>query len=195
MQTKASRSLSTTLVETCEQLPEPQITLAQLTALLGTRAYGVLLVVLTILNMLPVLSIIGGVVTLMYSIQMALNLKTPWLPRWLATYAIDKQLLNQGVNVMLPKLQAVEHYITPRFPAISSPWGIRVSGLFIALFAMTILIPLPFTNFWPAIATLFLALGLLQKDGLTILISMVVGTLYCIGVYYLLVNLAAKLLT
>jgi hypothetical protein len=52
----------------------------------------------------------------------------------------------------------------------------RIIGIFSFVFALSISLPLPLTNFPPGWGILIMSLGLLSKDGLTILVGMIVGT-------------------
>ena len=194
MTDRQPRTLSQALVDTCEQLPSPALEFGALTTQLGTRAYGSIIVLLTIPNLFPGLSTIGGVLLLIYALQMALNMPTPWLPKLLADIKIEKKWLAHSIEILLPKLDHIEHFIKPRWTWFSSPLGLRLAGVCISLFAIAIMIPLPFTNFWPAIATLFVAFGMLQKDGLLIAASLLFGLVYCLGLFYFLSILTARLL-
>ena len=63
--------------------------------------------------------------------------------------------------------------------------AIRLMGWVIALFSFVILLPILFSNLIPSIALLFMAFGMLQKDGLTTLLSALLGIAYCIGFLWL----------
>ncbi|MCB1986767.1 MAG: exopolysaccharide biosynthesis protein, partial [Nitrosomonas sp.] len=53
----------------------------------------------------------------------------------------------------------------------------RIIGIFTFVFALSISLPIPLTNFPPGWGILIMSLGLLSKDGITILIGMIVGTI------------------
>jgi len=52
----------------------------------------------------------------------------------------------------------------------------RVVGLALVLFSASILVPLPATNTIPGFAVVLVAMGLLQRDGILILIGGFLGT-------------------
>ena len=53
----------------------------------------------------------------------------------------------------------------------------RIIGIFSFVFALSISLPLPLTNFPPGCGILIMSLGLLNRDGVTILIGMMIGTI------------------
>jgi hypothetical protein len=54
----------------------------------------------------------------------------------------------------------------------------RLIGLALVVFSASILVPLPGTNSVPGVAVVIIAMGLLQRDGLLILLGMVTGTVW-----------------
>jgi len=79
-----------------------------------------------------------------------------------------------------PYLKRVEKFLRPRFSFTASRGGEKIVGIFSLLFACSIAIPLPLTNFIPAIGITLMSLGLLSKDGVVISVGMLIGT---IGVF------------
>ena len=52
----------------------------------------------------------------------------------------------------------------------------RVVGLALVLFSASILMPLPATNTVPGFAVVLVSMGLLQRDGLMVILGSVLGT-------------------
>ena len=67
----------------------------------------------------------------------------------------------------------------PRLYFASSKKGEQVIGVFALIFSISIAVPLPLTNFIPAIAISIMALGLLSRDGLIIIMGMIIGIIGC----------------
>ncbi|MEM8617402.1 MAG: exopolysaccharide biosynthesis protein, partial [Pseudomonadota bacterium] len=63
----------------------------------------------------------------------------------------------------------------PRLTLLSSKPAERLVALFLTAFCASILIPLPGTNTVPGIAVAIAAFGLMSRDGLLILLGLVLG--------------------
>ena len=51
----------------------------------------------------------------------------------------------------------------------------RIIGFFVLLFSSFVLLPIPLSNFVPGLGVLIISFGLLGKDGLVIILGIVVG--------------------
>ncbi|MGB1540405.1 MAG: exopolysaccharide biosynthesis protein, partial [Rickettsiales bacterium] len=111
------------------------------------------------------------------SIQMLIGRESPWLPKWLRRKTIKRVTLASMISKLSPKLKYVEKLLRPRLSFASSTAGERIVGLFWLLFAVSIAVPLPMTNFVPGIGILIMSLGLLSKDGFTIIVGIIIGML------------------
>ncbi len=107
---------------------------------------------------------------------MIVGMKAPWLPLWIEEKKVKRASLEKIVNKANPWLRKIENLMQPRLTYISVHMWERIIGIFSFVFAVSIAIPLPLTNFPPSWGILIMSLGLLSKDGLTILIGMIVGT-------------------
>ncbi len=54
----------------------------------------------------------------------------------------------------------------------------RVFGVALVLFSASILVPLPGTNTVPGFAVVIVSMGLLQRDGILVLIGSLIGTVW-----------------
>ncbi len=85
--------------------------------------------------------------------------------------------LSQTLSELLVEyamLQPIERMAKHRFPKFSNSWwGSRIIGICLAWDAllMSLPLPIPLTNLLPAHTILFLSIGLLESDGLFILIG------------------------
>ena len=86
-----------------------------------------------------------------------------------------------------PWLRKIESYLHARLTYISVHAWERIIGIFAFIFTIPIALPIPLTNVLPGWGILIMSLGLLNKDGLTIIVGMTVGT---IGIGITLVILA-----
>jgi hypothetical protein len=99
------------------------------------------------------------------------------MPGWLGKKTLKRETLAFIVQKTTPYLKKVEKLLTPRFSFASSAKGEKIIGLFALFFSISILIPLPLSNFLPALGILVMSLGLLSKDGVIIIMGMILGSL------------------
>lgn len=158
------------------------ISFFELKAALHERGFGLLMVIFILPLAIPI-PFIPGMTTLLvipvwiFSIQMVLGRDSPWLPVWLGNKSIKRTTLALVVEKAAPKLKKVERLLRPRLYFASSSTGEKIIGIFTFLLCVSIAIPLPFTNLIPAWGILIMALGLLSKDGVVILLGMVMGSI------------------
>ena len=83
----------------------------------------------------------------------------------------SSQKLLKNINRLLKPLEKMSKHRFSRFS--DNEWGCRITGACLAWDAllMSLPLPIPLTNLVPAYAILFLAIGLLEFDGLFILIG------------------------
>jgi len=158
------------------------ITVGEIKNSLHERGFGVLLAIAALPLCLPV-PVPPGYTTLfsiplfIFSIQMIIGMRAPWLPAWIEKKEIKRTSLEKMVIKANPWLKKIEKRLQPRLTYISVHTWERIIGIFAFVFAVSISLPIPLTNFPPGWGILIMSLGLLSKDGITILIGMIVGTI------------------
>lgn len=149
---------------------------------LHERGFGVLMAIAALPLCIPV-PVPPGYTTLfaiplfILSVQMIWRMDAPWIPHWLANKTIKRKTLARMVERAAPLLRKIERLLKARLSFAGSPIGEQVIGVFAFIFTVSIAIPLPLTNLPPGYGILIMSLGLLSKDGLTIIIGMLIGVL------------------
>ncbi len=156
------------------------VTLGELLHALHERGFGLLMLVLVLPNCVPFplppgLSTVLSLPLLFLSTQMIMGLDAPWLPSWLARKRIGRKSLAKIVKLANPRLKKIELFLRPRLFFVSTRTGEKLLGAFWFLFSISIAIPLPMTNFVPGVGIMVSALGLLSKDGVIILLGILIG--------------------
>jgi len=160
-------------------LPPDGVTLAEIRDLIGQDGLLLLTVLLALVFMVPVsipgFSTIFGAAILLIGLSRLLNRKL-WLPGPIAQRVVPSDRLHSVLNHGGKWLRRMEGISRPqRLQWMSSTGmtaiinnGALVTGavLLMAPFGM-----IPFSNTLPAIALLLLAIGLMQRDGLCILLG------------------------
>lgn len=115
---------------------------------------------------------------LIFSYQMMMGLKSPKLPKKLAKITIKRSIMATLVRKSSPYIIKVEKILRPRLLFMAGPISERVIGVLIFIFAGFVLIPMPFSNFIPGLGILIISFGLLGRDGLIMMLGILVG---CLG--------------
>lgn len=157
------------------------ITVGEIKNALHERGFGILMAIAAIPICLPIPAPPGyttlfSLPLFIFSLQMIFGMCAPWLPAWLERKSIQKSTLEKILTKAQPWLKKIETYMKPRMKYISVSTWERFIGVFAFVFAVSIALPIPLTNFLPGWGILIMSLGLLNRDGLTILVGTLIGT-------------------
>lgn len=172
--------LSEQLEELRRRFAETPATLGEVIALLGGRAYTMLMIVLA-LPFAPPASVPGsstplGLIVAAVALQLAWG-RLPWLPRRVLGWRLPPAFFTKLIPLTARTVRGLERVLHPRWPVWTETPGARSMHLLtIVAAALLLALPLliPFTNTLPGWAILLLACGLLERDGLFILVGYVV---------------------
>lgn len=155
---------------------EPQVSVRHIRDALGHRAYGLLLFVFALPNIVPVgipgVSTILGLPLVLLSAQLLLGLPAPWFPRWLLDRAISRDRFAAAIGWTLPRLIRLERLLRPRLLWLTGPLAERLLALVCLILAIILALPIPFGNWPPALAIALLALSLIERDGVLYILGM-----------------------
>jgi hypothetical protein len=145
------------------EAPE-QVTLGWLMARLGDRSFGIVLLLLALLGLLPGVSALAGVLLMVAAAQMILARPGPVFPHRISAQPFATQRLANVVKRVVPVLRSLERIIRPRWP---TPFRMtkRVVGGVVLLLAASLLAPVPLSNIPPALVTGLIAFAYLEEDG------------------------------
>jgi hypothetical protein len=165
---------SAVLLDLLLQTSDQTVTFGWLMGSLGDRSFGIVLLLLGLLASLPGASTIAGLIIVISACQMILARHEPALPGFLARRKFRKDRLAWVLNRAVPRLRHLEKYIRPRW---QGPFEItkRVVGGAILLMGGLLFAPIPLSNVPPAIAIVLIAFAYLEKDGVLLIISLVVA--------------------
>ncbi|MEL6565146.1 MAG: exopolysaccharide biosynthesis protein [Pseudomonadota bacterium] len=154
------------------------VTLDWILQQLHERAFGLFLLILALPCCIPLLYGIPQVVSfpLMFvSAQILLGRRVPWLPGRLAARTITTDGLGALSRRAGPWLQRIEAISRPRLSGLTRAPFDRIVGLGLLAFSASIMVPLPGTNTVPGVAVVIVSMGLLQRDGVLVLVGSVLG--------------------
>ena len=137
----------------------------------GDRAFGALLLVLAIPNLIPLppgSSTVLGLPLILIAAQLKLGRTALWLPQTVGNRSLAKRDLQRVVERTLPALRRMERLLAPRLELLLND---RLIGLACLVLAIVLALPIPLGDMLPACAICAFALGFLQRDGAAVLVG------------------------
>jgi hypothetical protein len=162
-----------------ENLPPNHVTLLQIRDLIGQEGLLILTAFLTLVFMVPVsipgVSTVFGFAILLVGISRLFN-HNLWLPQRIASKELPSESIRSALTKGSKWLDRLDRISRPhRMKCFVDTWSMAaVNNGALILGAVLLMAPfglIPFSNTLPGLALLFLAIGLLQRDGLCILLG------------------------
>ncbi len=146
-----------------------------------------LLILVAIFNVVPFVSVLAGFLVVVLGLQMSFGMRRTWLPRTILDRQLPAEKVRAALLMFIPKIQAIERYVKPRWQFTEAPIVDRFNGVVIAFLGMIIALPVPFANMAPAIVVVVMGLGLMERDGVVQLGAALVGLLALLSIFALLI--------
>lgn len=154
-----------------------EIKVKEILLILSGKGYAALLIVLSLPFCIPIqipgLSTPFGVILAFLGLRIAFA-KRPWLPSWILEKNIKTSVVQNLVKKTIQIVKYMQKVLDQRLVFLTqSPVFHRLNGIIIFFLALLLSLPLPvpFTNLLAAIPVLCIGLGLLEDDGVFILIG------------------------
>lgn len=181
------RPLSATLREVVQNIRGETITLRRLMEAIGEQGLLLLCAVLSLPFLIPVsipgVSTVFGLGIILLGVAITLN-RLPWLPRRILDRQIETQRLRPTLEKGVGLVEKVDRYVKPRLGALTDNAVMdRINGLMLVFCGLLLMAPfgfVPFSNTLPAVAILLLCFGMIQRDGLFVLLGYVMAAATCI---------------
>lgn len=150
-------------------------TLHDVLSRMGDRTYGILFLVLALANFIPSVPGFSGFVGLALVVvtsQLVIGRRVPWIPAFVRRRRISRDGLRMALAKAMGPVRWFERVCKPRLKFLTSLHIERLLGVLILCLAATIMLPIPVIgNIPPAIAIATLALGLIERDGLVVILG------------------------
>lgn len=178
---RSSESFSHTLnrLRSKAEGTEASLSLKQVVEVFGPKGHALLILFLNLPFCQPIpipgVSSALGFCMMIIAYFMILN-RPPWIPERLARISIDKKFLVQIAARLEALMKRFEHVIRPRGRVYFQQRSTQITtGLLLCFhaFLLSLPLPIPFSNFFPAIALLLLSLGTLEEDGVVMALGYV----------------------
>ena len=169
-----------------------RVSVGDLLTAMEDRAFGALMLVFALPNLLPMppgISGILGVPLVLLTAQLMLG-QRPWLPKVIAKMSMLRVDFSAVLDRAGPWLARVEKLLRPRLGLLVHPPAEYAIGVACLLLTVILILPIPLGNILPALAICMFSFGLLDKDGLwavvgaiTTIVSVVIvgGVVFALG--------------
>lgn len=187
-----TKPLAETLIDVADSLPEDNISVRYLLSEIGEQGILLLCIIMVLPFMTPLaipgVSTVFGLIIMLIGIGVILN-RLPWLPG----FVLDRPIPSKSLGAILRRgsglVKKIERFLRPRIPALTHRGTInRINGIALLWAGFVLILPfpiIPFSNFFPGLAILLLAIGMLTRDGVFVVLGYiltVVATVYLFGI-------------
>lgn len=165
--------LSRILGEIAADPARERVSVGDLLAAMRDRAFGALMLVFALPNVLPTPPGISGILGLplvFLAAQLMLG-QRPWLPKVIADRSMPRADFSGILDRAGPWLARVEKLLRPRLGILVHPPAEYAIGVACLLLAAILILPIPLGNILPALAICMFSFGLLEKDGLWTMVA------------------------
>jgi len=154
-----------------EEAPGERVTIAWLLDSLSERSFGIVMLIMGLVALVPGASAVIGVLLAFPALQMILARKSPAFPGFIARRQVPTPRLARLIARINPGLRRLERLIRPRWP---TPFVAtkRVVGFVVLLLGITLLVPVPFSHVIPALVIMLLSLAYLEEDGVVLCVAL-----------------------
>lgn len=157
-----------------------KVTLFDIKTALHERGFGILMIIFSLPLSVPIpvppgYTTILSIPIILFSLQLLLGFDYPWMPHWLERKSFQRSTLALMVEKTSPALRKIEKFMKPRMSFIFCGPGEKILAFIMLLCALSIAIPLPLTNFIPAIGITLISLGVMSRDGLLSILGILVS--------------------
>lgn len=165
-----------------------KVSVAQILDALDSRSFGLAVLLFALPSVVPMppgVPTVVGIILLIVAIQMVIGREDLWLPGILSKRSFDRQSLVKAFEGLAPRLAVIERVMKPRLLFMTGRVGSVFIGVIVLIMAIVLILPLPpGGNFPPAAACAVLGLGLAQRDGVMVLLGLVVSVVAMIAVSF-----------
>ncbi|AWN75550.1 exopolysaccharide biosynthesis protein [Legionella anisa] len=169
-----------------------ELTFQHILQVLGERAFGIVLLFFALPSALPFstipgISVVFSLPIALFACQMIFARKTLWLPKIIAKRTIHQKTISKVIHTTVPYLTKIEYFLKPRWIFMTCRLMEIITGIIIFCLAIFLMLPIPLSNFIFAFLLIIFSLGLIEKDGVLLVVGYI-GTLVYISFIYVFIE-------
>lgn len=143
------------------------------------RAFGFTVLLFALpccLPMPPGIPTVCGFAIVIIALNLIAARQRLWLPRVIADKEVARTDLERMVGRVSPYMERLERFCKPRLAIVTEPVGKVVIGIVLLVLGFIMILPIPLLgNMPPGFAASVIAIGMTERDGLIVLLGMVVS--------------------
>jgi len=160
---------------------EDQIPVGEITEVIGGRAHGLVLLILSLPETIPMvgLSAILAAPILILGVVLVIRGADPPVPEWVRRRSLPRKKVQGAIRRTRPVVRWLDRVVRPRWSRLATAG--RLQGTICIVMALLLAIPIPGVNIMAAAAVAGVGLGILQRDGLVIAMAAGAALLALLG--------------
>ncbi|MAF97841.1 MAG: hypothetical protein CMH26_04325 [Micavibrio sp.] len=190
------RSLSDVLEHLKTTLQGEKVCTFDIIEALHERGIGLLVFIFALPAALPLpgfgINFIIALPLLILTAQQALGRHNIWFPEKLKYKSISREKFVKFLDAAKPYIQKLELLTKPRLEFITTGVMSHLIGVSGLIMSLSICVPLPLTNTVPAFGIALMGLGVIMRDGLSVLAGMIIGLCWVAMISYVLLFIGAE---
>lgn len=161
---------------------EPKLTLGEIVEAFGERGFGALILIVALISLFPWppgSKAILSIPIILLALELAFQRQRVWLPGWALDRGLPRETFGQALGRVMKPIRFVERLSQPRMPWLTGEAADVVTGVTCVFLAVMMALPVPFGDLLPGVTLIVLGLGVMQRDGVAILLG-ALGTAACV---------------
>jgi hypothetical protein len=156
---------------------DPKLYLGELVDAFGERGFGALMLFLglisALIGIIPGTTTVLGTPILLIALQLVIRRDQLWLPKGALRSSIDRGGYRNAIDKAMKPLRFVERLSRPRLFIMTGQVAEVLIGVVCAILAFILILPIWGGNLIPSLIIAAFGFGLMQRDGVVILIASV----------------------
>ncbi len=191
------RAISDVLIDLGQSLPLERVSIENLLEAFHERGFGFLLLIFSVPMALPIpvppgINVLLASPLILLTAQQALGRHTIWLPESMKRRTIKSSKLQKIIHASLPWFKRLEKFVKPRLEFITRGAFSYLIGVFGLIMALSVCVPLPMTNTVPSLGIALMSVGVIMRDGLTVVAGAFIGLAWVIALCAILMFLGTE---
>ena len=172
LEARALAHTSVVLQQLHDEMQSGHVTLGWFVRRLRKRSYGMIMLLLALIAMVPGVCIAAGLLLMIPAVQMIAGRSAPIFPLRIANHSVPTRRVAALLMRAIPILRYLERMTHPRWHAVLETTKRLVGIIVVILSGVVVFAPIPLTNVVPAVVIAVISLAYLEEDGLVLAIGL-----------------------
>lgn len=155
--------------------PSDHFTLEWLINGMPENSFGVIILFLALIALLPVISVVAKLLIAFFALQIMAGFPAPVLPQKILLRKLPSRYLAHLNRHAIPALQKLEKVSRPRWSVFLTTIRPIAAAIGFFLTLLSLLVPLPVVDIMPTAIIVMITLAYIESDGLLLLLGLICG--------------------